>query len=103
LTLALHELATNAAKYGALSVPIGRVTIRWEIEQRDVPWFIFRWQEQDGPAVSQPSRKGFGSRLIERVLALELSGDVRITYETSGVVCEIVAPLAADWEEKSQT
>jgi PAS domain S-box-containing protein len=103
LTLALHELATNAAKYGALSVPTGRVTIGWGIEQRDVPWFTFRWQEQDGPAVSEPSRKGFGSRLIERVLALELSGDVRITYETSGVVCEIVAPLAADWEEKSQT
>jgi hypothetical protein len=68
-----------------------------------VSWLIFRWQERDGPAVSQPSRKGFGSRLIERVLALELMGDVRIIYEPSGVICEIVAPLAADWEEGLQS
>jgi two-component sensor histidine kinase len=93
LTVALHELATNAAKYGALSVSTGKVTITWGIEQRDIPWLIFCWQEQDGPAVSQPSRKGFGSRLIERVLALELMGDVRINYEPSGVICKIVAPL----------
>ncbi|MEH6952629.1 PAS domain S-box protein [Nitrobacter sp. NHB1] len=102
LTMALHELATNAAKYGALSVPTGRVTIRWGIEQRGFPGFSFRWQEREGPTVSQPSRKGFGSQLIERVLAFELNGDVQITYDRAGIVCEIVAPLSADWEEGSQ-
>ncbi len=102
LTLAIHELATNAAKYGALSVPSGRVAIMWGIEHNDFPRFSFRWQERDGPPVSQPTHTGFGSQLIERALALELNGEVRITYDPAGVICEIVAPLSAEWEEGSQ-
>ncbi len=102
LTLALHELATNAAKYGALSIPTGKVTITWGIEQGATPRLAFRWQERHGPAVSQPSRRGFGSQLIERVLAYELDGQVHITYHPEGVVCEIVAPLSAKWEEESK-
>jgi len=102
LTLALHELATNAAKYGALSVPTGKVNITWHINHGDAPGFSFRWQEQNGPRVSPPSRRGFGSQLIERVLAFELKGDVRIVYDPAGMSCDIVAPLSADWEEGPQ-
>jgi len=103
LTLALHELATNAAKYGALSVLHGQVSIRWNIEHADTPRLLFRWQERNGPAVSPPTRRGFGSQLIERALGLELKGKVRIIYDPAGVICEIVAPLSAEWEEASQT
>ena len=102
LTLALHELATNAAKYGALSVPTGRVIIKWSIKHKSSPELIFRWQEQDGPEVSPPSRRGFGSQLIERVLAIELKGEVRIIYDPAGIICEIDAPLSAEWEETPQ-
>jgi PAS domain S-box-containing protein len=102
LTLALHELATNAAKYGALSVPSGHVEITWEAERGNSPRFFFRWQERGGPSVAAPTRKGFGSRLIESALAMELGGEVRITYDPAGVVCEIIAPLSAEWDDESQ-
>ncbi len=98
LTLALHELATNAAKYGALSVPSGRVAITWAVRPGDPPHLALRWQEHGGPLVSPPAQKGFGSRLIERSLALELAGEVHVTYEPSGVVCDVSAPVPAAWE-----
>ncbi|MBN9042437.1 MAG: hypothetical protein BGP05_14640 [Rhizobiales bacterium 62-47] len=101
LRLALHELATNAAKYGALSVPTGRVFIKWSIKHDSSTGLIFRWQEQNGPEVRPPSRKGFGSQLIERVLAGELQGKAQITFDPTGIVCEIDAPLSAEWEETS--
>ena len=94
LTLALHELATNAAKYGALSVPTGRIAVLWQVRPGEPPHLIFRWQERGGPLVSPPTQKGFGSRLIERSLALELAGEVKITYDPAGVVCEVCAPLS---------
>ena len=91
LSMALHELMTNAAKYGALSVPAGSVAICWTApEGRDL---ILRWEEKNGPRVSPPNRKGFGSRLIERSLAAELGGEVQLTYEPAGVVCTIRTPL----------
>ncbi|WP_165820313.1 sensor histidine kinase [Microvirga sp. KLBC 81] len=98
LTLALHELATNAAKYGALSAPMGRVAITWTVRPGDPPQLALRWQEHGGPPVSPPAQKGFGSRLIERSLALELAGEVHITYEPSGLVCDVSAPVPAAWE-----
>ncbi|QWW69968.1 PAS domain S-box protein [Rhizobium sp. WYJ-E13] len=87
-SLALHELATNAAKYGALSVPDGRVSIAWE---QDDSGLRFRWMERGGPTVRPPARKGFGSLLIERLLASELNGQSVISYNADGVVCEISA------------
>ena len=98
LTLALHELATNAAKYGALSVPTGRVAITWAIRPGDPSHLALRWQERGGPAVSPPSRKGFGSRLIERSLALELGGEVHIVYDPAGLVCDVISPVPVAWE-----
>ena len=87
LSMALHELATNAVKYGALSVPEGRVTIRWTVSDQDL--LTLSWVERDGPLVQTPERAGFGSRLLQRSLARELDGDVVFTFAPEGVRCEI--------------
>lgn len=92
-SLALHELATNAAKYGALSVPQGRIAIVWDVKGSQPAELSFKWTEENGPAVAPPTRKGFGSRLVERLLAAELGGEARIIYDPTGVVCEIRAVL----------
>ena len=97
MSLALHELATNAAKYGALSDPGGRVAITWTVEASDTPRFFLRWREAGGPPVSTPGRKGFGSRLVEDVLAAELNGKVRLRYQPDGLVCTVEAPLRGGW------
>ncbi len=101
--MALHELATNAAKYGALSTEDGEVEIAWQLvgEGKDRRLSL-RWTESGGPPVSAPTREGFGSRLVQRVLAAELSGKVDVVYEPSGVVCMIDAPMP-DGQEKSAT
>jgi PAS domain S-box-containing protein len=92
VSMALHELATNAIKYGALSAYTGRVSVKWKtVDGR----FLMRWEETGGPRVSPPASKGFGSRMIEQGLAGELQGDVRIDYAPGGVVCTIEAPLDA--------
>ena len=96
LTLAMvfHELATNAAKYGALTSPAGQVQIAWRIDaSAPDPWLRLDWRESGGPAVTPPSRKGFGSRLIETGLAQELNGEVHLTYAPQGVACSIAMPL----------
>ena len=96
LTMALHELATNALKYGALSVDAGRVTVRWRFEKAPgVGRLHIEWREQGGPPVTppKPKQRGFGSRLIERGLAMELGGKAQIVFEPEGVVCEITASL----------
>ena len=92
LSMAIHELCTNAIKYGALSAAGGRVTIGWDVAGDR---FRLRWQEHGGPAVSVPARKGFGSLMIERALAAQVDGEVKIDYAESGVVCAIDAPLLA--------
>jgi PAS domain S-box-containing protein len=96
LSLALHELCTNAAKYGALSVETGQVRITWHVAgEGEATLFRFRWQESGGPLVRAPERKGFGSRLIERSLAGSFGGQAGIRYEAAGVVWSIEAPLSA--------
>jgi two-component sensor histidine kinase/ActR/RegA family two-component response regulator len=92
LTLALHEMVTNAAKYGALSRPEGRVFARWHFAGDDM--LIFDWQERDGPAIeAPPSRRGFGSILIERMLAADLGGDVTLDFAPAGLQARIELPL----------
>jgi PAS domain S-box-containing protein len=94
LALAIHELATNAVKYGALSVDAGFVEISWSVAAQEGGQRLhFTWREQGGPAVAAPTRRGFGTRLIERSLAAEFEGEVRIAFEPSGVVCTVEAPL----------
>lgn len=83
LGLVIHELATNASKYGALSSPTGRVAVTWALDDGDLPLRL-EWIERDGPQVSPPTRRGFGSRLIERSLISELAGEVETTYESAG-------------------
>lgn len=94
LAMAFHELATNAVKHGAWSTPEGRVEIRWRTA-RDASGerLHLEWRETGGPPVSPPRRRGFGSRLIERGLAAELEGEVRLRFEPDGLVCEADAPL----------
>lgn len=95
LSMALHELCTNALKYGALKVPGGRVLVSWKtVAAADGNRLVMRWQETGGPPVTPPARKGFGSRLIEGGLARELNGQVAIAYEPDGVVCTIDVPLS---------
>jgi signal transduction histidine kinase/FixJ family two-component response regulator len=96
ISMALHELATNAVKYGALSNEKGRVSITWQtLQEPDGRRLRLEWSEKDGPPVVPPRRKGFGSRLIERGLAQELGGEVKIGYDPQGVWCEINARLDA--------
>lgn len=96
LSMALHELGTNALKYGALSVEGGSVSLTWTTDQGR---FRLRWQERGGPVVTQPNRTGFGSRMIERGLSAELQGEVRIDFRPDGVVCTIDAPLESISDE----
>ena len=93
LAVAIHELATNATKYGALSGN-GSVAVAWS--DRPVggtETFSFRWTESGGPAVTEPTKKGFGSRLIEKMLPSDFGGEVRTFYRPGGVVCELMSPL----------
>ncbi len=96
LSLAMHELSTNAVKHGAWSTPDGRVSIHWQVrpaETDGAPCIALEWREQGGPPVRPPSRRGFGSRLIERGLAAEMGGKVQMRFEPEGLVCLIDAPL----------
>jgi PAS domain S-box-containing protein len=95
LALMVHELATNAAKYGALSLPSGRVDVDWTLNAGETgPVLTISWIERNGPQVVAPSRKGFGSRLIERGLVNAVDGRIRLTYPPEGVRCVVEAPLA---------
>jgi PAS domain S-box-containing protein len=95
MALGLHELATNAAKYGALSSPRGRVSLTWSVEGEGAARrFRLIWRESGGPEVGPPGPPGFGSRLIERGLASELKADVRLDYAPAGVVFSLSAPLS---------
>ncbi|MBV8612229.1 MAG: CHASE3 domain-containing protein [Acetobacteraceae bacterium] len=94
LALGLHELATNAVKYGALAgAGTGCVELRWEIASGTAPRFRLLWAERGGPPVALPARRGFGTRLIERGLAQDLGGSVAIGFGAAGVTCAIDAPL----------
>jgi PAS domain S-box-containing protein len=93
VAMAVHELATNAAKYGALSNGSGRISVHWDMTERDERQLQIVWTEMGGPKVTAPSSKGFGSRLIERGLAGQLGGEAVIDYREAGVVCRIKAPL----------
>ncbi|MEA3025454.1 MAG: hypothetical protein QOF91_739 [Alphaproteobacteria bacterium] len=97
LALGLHELTTNASKYGALSVPAGRIGVRWRIERRppQAPQLWIEWRERGGPPVTVPGRRGFGTRFIEGSVASELQGAARLDYERAGLVCTMEIPLDA--------
>jgi PAS domain S-box-containing protein len=96
LALMLHELATNAAKYGALSVPEGRVSLCWSLDDTGNAGGAtvrLTWSETNGPVVTPPMHKGFGSRLIERGLVGAVGGTISLDYRPTGLVCRVEAPL----------
>jgi two-component sensor histidine kinase len=90
LALAINELATNAAKYGALSNDTGRVSVSWNITDGRLR---LNWQETGGPIMRTPEHRGFGSSLIDRALPGQMGGSVKITYAPEGVQCEFDAPI----------
>ena len=93
LSMALHELATNAAKYGSLSVPDGKLSLSWHEDPPGVRLRL-RWEEAGGPPVAgPPGRRGFGSRVVESTIREQLRGEVSFTWAPSGLVCEIGIPL----------
>jgi two-component sensor histidine kinase len=93
LGLALHELATNAQKYGSLSEPEGQIRIQWKFCE-EASKLKLTWQERGGPKVSPPQRSGFGRAMIENVVGQALEGDVTLSFPEKGVRCEIVIPAA---------
>jgi two-component sensor histidine kinase len=93
LALALHELSTNATKYGALSAPGGRVELRWRLAGLDRRDLRLSWRESGGPPVSQPERRGFGASMIESNLAQALGGTAMLDFAPEGVRAEIAARL----------
>ena len=90
LALAIHELATNAAKYGALSTPGGKIAIEWQWIERD--GLVLRWKETGGPAVQVPTRRGFGSDVIDRSVRDQLKGEVNLDWQAEGLNCELILP-----------
>jgi two-component system CheB/CheR fusion protein len=94
LAMALHELATNAGKYGALSLPAGKVKVSWSVtNSRKDPQLSLEWVESGGPAVKTPTRRGFGSHLIERIVNYDLQANVQRDFHAQGVRCKIDFPL----------
>jgi two-component sensor histidine kinase len=90
LAMTLHELATNAVKYGALSAPGGRLDVRWTSDEGRLRLI---WLERDGPPCEQPSRESFGTRMLRRALASELGGTARLAFEPEGFRFEVEAPM----------
>jgi PAS domain S-box-containing protein len=96
--LALHELATNAGKYGALSVDAGRVDVCWRL---DGDAFAMSWTECDGPRVSPPKRRGFGSTVVDSMVKQTVNGAVRLDYGSSGIVWNLSCPAANALERRN--
>ena len=90
IAVILHELATNAAKYGALSVPNGQVRTEWSHEQNGQ--LVLRWTEKGGPPVEPPTRRGFGARVMENMVRGQFKGELKFDWNPEGLACEIVLP-----------
>jgi PAS domain S-box-containing protein len=95
--LALHELATNAGKYGALSVGAGRVEVSWRFSRGS---FAMNWTERNGPPVSRPERRGFGSTVVESMAKLSVGGEVELDYVPSGLIWRLTCPAANALDER---
>ena len=95
LSITIHELATNATKYGAFSTSTGTVSVSWSISDADPHAFTLSWSENGGPHVETPSRKGFGSRMIERMLAADFNGKVDIHYHPAGIRCHLQGTISS--------
>jgi two-component sensor histidine kinase len=93
--MVVHELATNAIKHGALSVPRGRVAVTWTLDGGPSGTLRLRWAETDGPPITaSPARRGLGSRVLEGVVRGQLGGVLSLTWNESGLVCDIEVPVS---------
>jgi two-component system, chemotaxis family, CheB/CheR fusion protein len=100
LGMAVHELTTNAAKYGALSVPEGNIDVSWSLENKESrDWLVLKWVERNGPPVTSPARRGFGMTLIERGFAYDVGGEVEVDFACDGVVATLRAPFPGKIQE----
>jgi PAS domain S-box-containing protein len=97
LTMVFNELLTNAAKYGALSLPRGSVSLRWQVSrgEHQQTTLVCEWRESGGPHVTPPKRRGFGSRLMERCVESDLAGEFDLVYEPEGTRCRVAFPLVS--------
>jgi PAS domain S-box-containing protein len=95
IAMALHELCTNAMKYGALSTERGVADLIWRVEGGAAPQLELVWRESGGPHVSAPKERGYGSMMIERALAHDLQGAAKLEFKPEGLVCTVTAPLEA--------
>ncbi len=102
LGMALHELATNAVKYGALSNASGRVHINWDHVAAAKPGFMVQWLEEGGPEVAPPNRTGFGNTVIRRMVEASVEGAVEVEYRKSGLYWKLTAPLAKLLEDEDR-
>ena len=93
LGMALHELGTNAVKYGALSTEFGRVTITWNVHASTQPQFSLSWVEQGGPAVRAPKRSGYGSKVTSSMVKWNVGGEVSIDYAPTGLIWRLTCPV----------
>jgi two-component sensor histidine kinase len=92
--LTLHELCTNAIKYGALSTEAGHVEIGWSVQNSAGAQRIrLLWEEYGGPSVERPQTKGYGTQLIETLVPYELHGEVQLHFKEDGLSCEVLFPL----------
>jgi two-component system, chemotaxis family, CheB/CheR fusion protein len=102
VAMIVNELATNATKYGALSVPAGRVSLMWEVSgSADEAVCCMEWKERDGPATAPPEKIGFGSTLIERSVKDQLRGTITTEFAPKGMACVIEIPLKDNTSEGS--
>ena len=94
LGIALHEMATNAVKYGAMADERGRLSVTWTFETRDgAKWLVIVWRESGGPPVPKPTRTGYGTDLIRRSIEYDFGGNAEFIYEPSGLVVTLAMPM----------
>jgi PAS domain S-box-containing protein len=94
VSMALHELTTNALRHGALGHPDGRVVVSWAVEDGpDGPWLAWTWNEHDGPPPALPTREGFGTRLLNKILTAQVAAEVEISFDDDGLRIDVRLPL----------
>src|SRR5262249_47899604 len=97
LAMVFHELATNAAKFGAISVRVGRVSVRWRFIRNGhaESWLSIQWEESGGPKVAQPTHSGYGTSVVRELIPYEFGGTVDLMHAPEGVRCKLDIP--AQW------
>jgi two-component sensor histidine kinase len=90
VSMTLHELATNAAKYGALSVPGGEVRVNWDVADGKV---TIRWDEHGGPLVREPTKRGFGTRVMDSMVRGQFKGAIAFDWRPAGLLCSFTLPV----------